>query len=116
MTVTFPQSFSALKIFACARAHSENLRSRSHSRLIFARPCAPARAQNVLSGAQFCARFMIFNSWYATTKQRYFGSQQLSGAIFEQFLLDNLSFTKKCLDSGNLGVFYLYQDEENGFF
>ena len=53
------QSFSALKIFACARAHLEKLRSRS----IFARPCAHARAQNILSAAQFCAHSRIFKGW-----------------------------------------------------
>ena len=50
------QSFSALKKFDCARAQSENLRSCS----IFARPYAHACAQNVLSAAQFCAHFRIF--------------------------------------------------------
>ena len=51
------QSFSALKKFCCARAQLENLRSRS----IFSRPCA--RAQNVLSAAQFCAHFKVPKSF-----------------------------------------------------
>ena len=62
------QSFNALKIFDCARAQPENLRSRSRSRSIFARPCAHARAQNVLSAAQFCAHFRILKSWRSIAK------------------------------------------------
>ena len=35
-------------------------------RSIFARPCAHARAQNVLSAAQFCAHFKIPKSFQSS--------------------------------------------------
>ena len=80
------QSFSALKKFNCAlaRAQPENMHSRSRS--IFARPCAHARAQNVLSAAQFCAYFRFFKDWKGATNQWYFGIWHLFRAIFSWHL------------------------------
>ena len=59
------QGFSALKFFDCARAQPKILRSRS----IFARLSAQARAQKVLSAAQFCAHFIIMKIWQSIEKQ-----------------------------------------------
>ena len=50
-----------------------------HSRSIFSRPCALARAQNVLSAAQCCAHLEILESFQFTSIQQFFASRQ---AIF----------------------------------
>ena len=56
------QSFSVLKFFCCAGARAQPKNLRSHS--IFPRPCA--RAQNILSAAQFFTQFKIPKSFQST--------------------------------------------------
>ena len=88
------QSFSALKSFGSdrARAQPENLRSRSRS--IFSRPCALARAQNVLSAAQFCAHFRILESFQFTIIQQFFANRQAFMGNISLILKNYVSYRK----------------------
>ena len=53
--------FSKKKLTALALALSQKIYARAQ--FLFARPCAHARAQNLLNAAQFCAQFRIFKGW-----------------------------------------------------
>ena len=68
--------FLSVKVKTLVRSKilAENLCS--HSRSIFSRPCALARAQNVLSAIQFCAHFKILESFQFTLIQQFLATRQ----------------------------------------